>query len=286
MEQILIRIFLILALLLGGPSSSFAATTVLGPNTSSYGTDDGDGDGNLNVRNVFLASSAVLSAAPGSTQVRLTLLPGTLNPASAAALTSMWVGRGAGTGSTNYDGNQVQLLFGGSGTPSFTASATGTASITASVLTVASGSNWAVGQIVTGTNVTTGTTITSLGTGTGGAGTYNVDRASTAVSTTMKGVLPVVSDWATFGGGQTFDNTKDLVAAWHFLISTTMSQSSQTFVGVNLFFDNGGADSAGTTTVSLPNNITSAINLIIKIEMQTGSGPVAVTRRTLTGVGN
>lgn len=50
------------------------------------------------------------------------------------------------------------------------------ASITASVLDVATitGTPLAVGQIITGTGVPPGTYITSLGTGTGGTGTYNL----------------------------------------------------------------------------------------------------------------
>jgi len=46
---------------------------------------------------------------------------------------------------------------------------------------------YAVGQTLTGTGVTGGTTISSFGTGSGGAGTYNVNISQTVVSTTITG---------------------------------------------------------------------------------------------------
>ena len=62
--------------------------------------------------------------------------------------------------------------------------------ITGTVLTVTVLSDYTVGvpgslivgQVISGEGVTAGTRITSFGTGTGGTGTYNLDRASTAVS--------------------------------------------------------------------------------------------------------
>ena len=48
----------------------------------------------------------------------------------------------------------------------------------------------AVGQVLTGTNVSSGTTVTGFITGTGGVGTYRVDRSSTAASTTITGTVP------------------------------------------------------------------------------------------------
>jgi microcystin-dependent protein len=63
--------------------------------------------------------------------------------------------------------------------------ATFTGSITGSVLTVdlspAPVGSLAVGQIITGTGVRTGTRILSFGTGTGGAGTYNVNTVQTCI---------------------------------------------------------------------------------------------------------
>jgi hypothetical protein len=48
----------------------------------------------------------------------------------------------------------------------------------------------AVGQIITGTNVLSGTRITALGTGTGGTGTYTVSQSQTVASTTITGGTP------------------------------------------------------------------------------------------------
>lgn len=64
---------------------------------------------------------------------------------------------------------------------SFTASISGT---TMTVTAVGSGTI-AVGQLITGTGVTAGTTITALGTGTGGTGTYTVSASQTVASTTI-----------------------------------------------------------------------------------------------------
>jgi hypothetical protein len=68
--------------------------------------------------------------------------------------------------------------------------ATVTASITASVMTVTAVASGVlrVGQILSGTGVNAGTYISSLGTGTGGTGTYNVVGDTTASSTTITAV--------------------------------------------------------------------------------------------------
>jgi hypothetical protein len=65
--------------------------------------------------------------------------------------------------------------------PLFTGSISGT---TLTVSTVASGTI-AVGQTVLGAGVTSGTTITALGTGTGGAGTYTVSASQTVSSESL-----------------------------------------------------------------------------------------------------
>lgn len=64
-----------------------------------------------------------------------------------------------------------------------------TASITTTVMTVTAVTSGVlrVGQVLSGTGVTGGTTISSLGTGTGGTGTYNVSVSQTVASTTITG---------------------------------------------------------------------------------------------------
>lgn len=66
-------------------------------------------------------------------------------------------------------------------TASFTGSISGT---TLTVTAVASGTV-TVGQVLSGTGITSGTLITALGTGTGGNGTYTVQTSQTASSTTI-----------------------------------------------------------------------------------------------------
>ena len=68
-----------------------------------------------------------------------------------------------------------------------TAGAVVTASISGTTMTVTAVSSGVLstGNILTGTGVTAGTTITALGTGTGGNGTYTVSASQTVSSTTI-----------------------------------------------------------------------------------------------------
>lgn len=59
-----------------------------------------------------------------------------------------------------------------------------TTTLTVSAVANARG-NIAVGQVISGANVTPGTVITALGTGTGGTGTYTVSVSQTAASATI-----------------------------------------------------------------------------------------------------
>lgn len=58
-----------------------------------------------------------------------------------------------------------------------------------------------VGSIITGTGVTVGTTITALGTGTGGAGTYYVDPSQTASLINITWTRNVETKWVCFSAG-------------------------------------------------------------------------------------
>lgn len=62
-----------------------------------------------------------------------------------------------------------------------------TASIAGTTMTVSAVTSGAlaVGQLISGSGVTVGTTITALGTGTGGIGTYTVSASQTVASTTI-----------------------------------------------------------------------------------------------------
>lgn len=66
--------------------------------------------------------------------------------------------------------------------------AVGTAAVAGTTMTVSAASlaGFKVGQVVEGANITPGTVITALGTGTGGAGTYTVSPSQTAASAAVK----------------------------------------------------------------------------------------------------
>lgn len=84
-----------------------------------------------------------------------------------------------------YNGDYL-VIASTSNTSVATASA---ASISGTTLTVGGtvAGTFAIGQLLTGAGVTAGTTITALGTGTGGAGTYTVSASQTVASTTITG---------------------------------------------------------------------------------------------------
>ena len=70
---------------------------------------------------------------------------------------------------------------------------TGVGTISTTTLTIASVTSGGlfIGSVISGTGVTTGTTITAYGTGTGGAGTYTVSASQTVASTTITGTFVV-----------------------------------------------------------------------------------------------
>ena len=92
---------------------------------------------------------------------------------------------GTGTGGTGtYNLSTPNVV------PSFTAQA----SLSTTVMTVVSANGpILVGQSVTGTGIPTGTTISSFGTGTGGAGTYNLSASCTTETTETVTIGGVVS---------------------------------------------------------------------------------------------
>ena len=95
--------------------------------------------------------------------------------------------RKAGSRIINTNDSDVQFVAKTGGITNIENGAVVTASITASVMTVTAVTSGVlrVGQILSGTGVTAGTYISSLGTGTGATGTYNVAGDTTATSTTI-----------------------------------------------------------------------------------------------------
>lgn len=84
------------------------------------------------------------------------------------------------TGSIIKSGTAVALP-----TTTYTASISGT---TMTVTAAPTAGTIAIGQVISGTGVTAGTTITALGTGTGGVGTYTVSASQTVASTAISTV--------------------------------------------------------------------------------------------------
>lgn len=74
---------------------------------------------------------------------------------------------------------------------------TGTAAISGTVMTVSAvgSGTLSVGELVTGANIVTPTRILSLGTGTGGTGTYNMDVSQTAASGAVTGGAAVETNF-------------------------------------------------------------------------------------------
>lgn len=126
-----------------------------------------------------LVTGGTTAVTVNSTQ-NVTLAAG-LTITGAATAASMQVG-GIGT-------NLYPLLSGttvSTATTSFTGATSGASTtLTASVVT----GTIAVGQVIAGTNIAVGTTITAFGTGTGGAGTYTISPAS---SGTVSGTITIV----------------------------------------------------------------------------------------------
>jgi hypothetical protein len=97
----------------------------------------------------------------------------------------------------------------GAGITATSTTASGTASsITTTVLTVGGTvtGTFSIGMALSGTNVLSGTYITSLGTGTGGAGTYNINRSQTVASTTITGTTAKSIDIGTLSASGSVTN--------------------------------------------------------------------------------
>jgi hypothetical protein len=110
---------------------------------------------------------------------------------------------------------------------------TGQGSITGNVLTIDSATSGTlnVGDTLVGTGVTSGTFITSFGTGTGGPGTYNVHPSQTAGSTTIS-AAPTANLFRVSGGTAN---------------PTTPLSSAQVCGGTCAFFSTGATTNFGIT---------------------------------------
>ena len=136
-----------------------------------------------------------------------------------------------------------------------------TGSISGTTLTVSAAAGFlAVGQILTGTNVATDTTITAFGTGAGGAGTYTVNIAQTVASTTItpRGMLAVAVPNIICGTGYTSAPTVSFTGGAGSAATATATISAEVALAVNaggsgytsaptVFIDG----TAGTTTTAV-----------------------------------
>ena len=95
---------------------------------------------------------------------------------------------------------------------------------------------YAIGHILSGTGVTANTTITALGTGTGGAGTYTVSASQTVASTTITGCAPVTNG--------TYWGRADSTNRWRMHDSSSASQTTNTTSIVNVYAVQGYAQAA------------------------------------------
>lgn len=134
------------------------------------------------------------------------------------------------------------------------ASTTITASGGCLTVTAVTSGTLAVGQTISGTGVTTGTTITNLGTGTGGTGKYAVSISQTASSTTVTasgGTLTVAS--VTSGTVEVDD-----------VISGTGVTTGNTITAALT-----GTGGAGTYLVSIGDTVSSAVTITVVAGVET-----------------
>jgi hypothetical protein len=145
---------------------------------------------------------------------------------------------------------------------------TGSASTISGVVLTVGGTvtgAFAVGQIITGTGVTPGTYISSLGSGTGGAGTYNVNQIQTVSSTAITGTgvsyfvasTPLVTTFtlaASYGGTAltTFTNGTGLS-----LVAETQANGSASWVSATL---TGAQTTLSAAKTAIVGNVISFIN--------------------------
>jgi len=112
---------------------------------------------------------------------------------------------GTGTGSigatgTGFIGAVVTGAVGSTNTASIGFVCTADIATTTMTVSAVTSGVLSVGDIISGTGVTLGTTITALGTGTGGVGTYTVSASQTVSSTTITGDSNKLNVTAVAGG--------------------------------------------------------------------------------------
>jgi hypothetical protein len=154
-----------------GSIAANATSTTTGYISGATGVTTGQGD--------ILTVTAVAAGGlvPGATITGTGVLSGTM-------IVDQISGTTGGVGV--YRVNQIQNV----------ASTTLTGSYGVLTVTAVSSGTLAIGDVLSGTNVTSGTYITGLGTGTGGTGTYYVSPSGTTSSTTITATGAVETKWS------------------------------------------------------------------------------------------
>jgi hypothetical protein len=161
--------------------------------------------------NMVLATSPSLSGATITGTLGLSgATTSTSSFHTAQTTASMSLGGTAATGIARFGQSTAsQPIQIGAGITATSTTASGTASsITTTTLTVGGTvtGTFSIGMVLSGTNVLSGTYITVLGTGTGGAGTYTINRSQTVASTTITGTTAKSIDIGTLGASGSVTN--------------------------------------------------------------------------------
>lgn len=145
-----------------------------------------------------------------------------------------------------------------------------TGSVTSNVLTVtaiASGPAFQVGMTISAPGVTAGTAIQSLGTGTGGTGTYNLSATPNQASEAMFANVPPVG------------NVLATVGQFLF-VGDVSAQFANTYLGNNAFSLGTGDGATLTFTATIPNigvrsNSVAILNAGVTVATDNGSGVIS-----------
>ena len=165
-------------------ASSSGSVTFTGPTVSFTGKIDNEAHFTASISGTTMT---VASVQTGTIAVGMTISG--IGVTGGTTITALGTGTG-GVGTYTVSASQtVSVGTAITGTPGTLAAGT-----TLTVSAVASGT-LSVGTIITGTGVTAGTTITALGTGTGGVGTYTVSQSQLITSISMTGTAAYI------GGG-------------------------------------------------------------------------------------
>ena len=198
---------------------------------------------------------------------------------------------GVGDGSTTFNvpnfSGSMPIGVTASNSSSFTGSISGT---TLTVTAVASGPI-AINQVLTGTGVASGTTVTGFVSGTlGGVGIYTVSVSQTLSSSSITGTLSATALGATGGAAQTALTTSNLPSHSHTITdpghlhnpAMNISSIGLSYVGAGTNnFSGGGSSNFGIGGTSFP---TGTATTGITGTNSTGSGTAATTISPYLGI--